>query len=389
MTTLFAAIILIGIIVFIHELGHYLAARSIGVKVERFSVGFPPRLMTFTSIPNGWEFRLFFYKKNNEGKYLWTTIKKSKITISGRKGTGTEYCLAIIPFGGYVKVAGIIDESMDVKYDNKPYELMSKPKWKQIWFQSAGVIMNLVLAFVIFTGLSNYSGKIIPSDEPIINEIIPDLPAYKYGLQIGDRIQSVNGKNITSWGDLTNEIHQRPNQDLDLIILRNEKSLNISLTSISQINPSTGDSIGIIGMRPKYESFPVSMIESMNMGAGATIRGFGMAILTIKMLTSGQASMKELGGPIMIAQLAGQTAKAGWIPFLTLMALISCNIAFINILPIPGLDGGHIFMTLIEGIIRRPLTIKMRLAIQQVGMLLIFMLMITVIVNDIGRLFGN
>ena len=389
MTTLFAAIILIGIIVFIHELGHYLAARSIGVKVERFSVGFPPRLMTFTSIPNGWEFRLFFYKKNNEGKYLWTTIKKSKITISGRKGTGTEYCLAIIPFGGYVKVAGIIDESMDVKYDKKPYELMSKPKWKQIWFQSAGVIMNLVLAFVIFTGLSNYSGKIIPSDEPIINEIIPDLPAYKYGLQIGDRIQSVNGKNIKSWGDLTNEIHQRPNQDLDLIILRNEKSLNISLTSISQINPSTGDSIGIIGMRPRYESFPVGMIESMNMGAGATIRGFGMAILTIKMLTSGQASMKELGGPIMIAQLAGQTAKAGWIPFLTLMALISCNIAFINILPIPGLDGGHIFMTLIEGIIRRPLTIKMRLAIQQVGMLLIFMLMITVIVNDIGRLFGN
>ena len=278
---------------------------------------------------------------------------------------------------------------MDSKYENKPYELMSKPKWKQIWFQSAGVIMNLVLAFVIFTGLSNYSGKIIPTEEQIINEIIPDLPAYKYGLQIGDRIQSVNGKNIKSWGDLTNEIHQRPNQDLDLIILRNEKSLNISLTSISQINPSTGDSIGIIGMRPRYESFPVSMIESMNMGAGATIRGFGMAILTIKMLTSGQASMKELGGPIMIAQLAGQTAKAGWIPFLTLMALISCNIAFINILPIPGLDGGHIFMTLIEGIIRRPLTIKMRLAIQQVGMLLIFMLMITVIVNDIGRLFGN
>ena len=142
-------------------------------------------------------------------------------------------------------------------------------------------------------------------------------------------------------------------------------------------------------MRPKYEYLPVNLIESINMGAEATIRGFSMAILTIKMLTSGQASMKELGGPIMIAQLAGQTAKAGWIPFLTLMALISCNIAFINILPIPGLDGGHIFMTLIEGIIRRPLTIKMRLAIQQVGMLFILMLMITVIVNDIGRLFGN
>ena len=389
MTTLFAAIVLLGVIVFVHELGHYLAARSIGVKVERFSVGFPPRLMTFTSVVNGWEFRLFFYKKNKLGKYKWGPIYESIISIPNRKGTSTEYCLAIIPFGGYVKVAGIIDESMDSKYENKPYELMSKPKWKQIWFQSAGVIMNLVLAFIIFTGLSNYSGKIIASDQPIINEIVSDFPAEKYGLKVGDNIQSVNGKKIKTWSDLTKEIHQRPNEDIDLNVLRNSNIINISLTSTFQINPTTGDTIGIIGMRPKYEYLPVSLIESINMGAEATIRGFGMAILTIKMLTSGQASMKELGGPIMIAQLAGQTAKAGWIPFLTLMALISCNIAFINILPIPGLDGGHIFMTLIEGIIRRPLTIKMRLAIQQVGMLFILMLMITVIVNDIGRLFGN
>ena len=122
---------------------------------------------------------------------------------------------------------------------------------------------------------------------------------------------------------------------------------------------------------------------------GATSRGFGMLVLSIRMLVSGQASIKELGGPIFIAQLAGETAKLGWIPFLSLMALISCNLAFINVLPIPGLDGGHIFITLIEGIIRRPLTMKMRLAIQQVGMVLLLMLMITVIVNDVGRLFGN
>jgi regulator of sigma E protease len=127
----------------------------------------------------------------------------------------------------------------------------------------------------------------------------------------------------------------------------------------------------------------------MNMGMGATARGFGMLVLSIRMLVSGQASLKELGGPIFIAQLAGETAKLGWIPFLSLMALISCNLAFINVLPIPGLDGGHIFLTLIEGIIRRPLTVKVRLAIQQIGMVLLLMLMITVIVNDVGRLFGN
>ena len=127
----------------------------------------------------------------------------------------------------------------------------------------------------------------------------------------------------------------------------------------------------------------------MQMGATATVRGFVIIILSIRMLTSGQASIKELGGPIMIAQLAGETAKAGWIPFLSLMALISCNLAFINILPIPGLDGGHIFITLIEGIIRRPLTMKMRMAIQQIGMVLLLMLIVTVMVNDIGRLFSN
>ena len=149
---------------------------------------------------------------------------------------------------------------MDVKYDKKPYELMSKPKWKQIWFQSAGVIMNLVLAFIIFTGLSNYSGKIIASDQPIINEIVSDFPAEKYGLKVGDNIQSVNGKKIKTWSDLTKEIHQRPNEDIDLNVLRNSNIINISLTSTFQINPTTGDTIGIIGMRPKYEYLPVSLI---------------------------------------------------------------------------------------------------------------------------------
>jgi regulator of sigma E protease len=155
------------------------------------------------------------------------------------------------------------------------------------------------------------------------------------------------------------------------------------------LNPTTGDTVGVIGIYPKFEYQPVTFTEGVSMGAMATARGFGIIILSIKMLTSGQASIKELGGPIMIAQLAGETAKAGWIPFLSLMALISCNLAFLNILPIPGLDGGHIFITLIEGIIRRPLSMKMRMAIQQIGMVLLLMLMITVIVNDVGRLLGN
>lgn len=389
MTTLLAAIILLGVIIFIHELGHYLAARSIGVKVERFSIGYPPRLITLTSVPNGWEFRFFFYKKNNEGRLKWSTINTIKFSRPGRKGTGTEYCLAVVPFGGYVKVAGVIDESMDTTLEHKPYELMSKPKWQQIWFMSAGVIMNTVLAFIIFTGLYNYTGKPVISKNPVIHEIIPDLPAFKAGLKSGDIIKSIEGKSIDTWNDITVEIYPRPNQEINLTYIRDDQLNSLNLITSFQVNPETGDTLGAIGVRQEFKYLPTSFIESMQMGATATVRGFGIIILSIRMLTSGQASIKELGGPIMIAQLAGETAKAGWIPFLSLMALISCNLAFINILPIPGLDGGHIFITLIEGIIRRPLTMKMRMAIQQIGMVLLLMLIVTVMVNDIGRLFSN
>ena len=389
MTTLLATIILLGVLIFIHELGHYLAARSIGVRVERFSVGYPPRLMTLTSIPNGWEFRFYFFHKNDEGKIQWGPFFSKTIQISGRAGTGTEYCFAVIPFGGYVKVAGVIDESMDTNIEYKPDELMSKSRWKQIWFMSAGVIMNTVLAFFIFTGLSNHTGKPIISKDPVISELLPGFPAELAGLKEGDIIKEIDGEKISEWDELTAVIQKRPNEKISLSFLRDGKSETLQIKTSAQLNPSTGDTMGAIGIYPQYEYIPVSLTESLEMGANATARGFGMIILSLKMLTSGQASIKELGGPIMIAQLAGETAKAGWVPFLSLMALISCNLAFLNVLPIPGLDGGHIFITMIEGIIRRPLTIKMRMAIQQIGMVLLLMLMITVIINDVGRLLGN
>ena len=389
MTTLLAAIVLLGVVIFIHELGHYLAARSIGVKVERFSVGYPPRLITLTSIKNGWEFRLFFYNKNSEGKFEWGPIKTISINVPGRKGTNTEYCFAVIPFGGYVKVAGIIDESMDTKLEYKPYELMSKSKLQQIWFMSAGVIMNTVLAFFIFMGLYNYTGKPTVSNKPIINEILPETPAFNAGFKPGDQITSIENKSINTWDELTNEISQRPNQEIDLTYRRDGNLNYVKLITSSQINPETGDTLGMMGIRPNIKYEPISIIESLQMSSVATARGFGLVILSIKMISSGQASVKDLGGPIMIAQLAGETAKAGMIPFFSLMALISCNLAFLNILPIPGLDGGHIFITIIEGIIRRPLSLKMRMGIQQVGMVLLLMLMVTVIINDVGRLFNN
>jgi len=389
MTTLWATITVLGVLVTVHELGHYLAARSIGVKVHRFSIGFPPRLITFTSIPDGWEYRLFFYSKNDKGKLVWGPIKTIIISRPGRKGTFTEYCLAVLPLGGYVKVAGMLDESLDTEIKNEPDELNSKPKWAQIWFMSAGVIMNTLLAFLIFTGVALYTGKAVISTDPIIAELVPDLPAQAAGLKPGNKIIEINGKTVNSWDGMTKIIHALPDQEIKLIYEQEGNTSEIILHTKSNINPETGDQIGLIGIYPQFHYEPVTIWEGIRAGARSTKNGFGLLILSIKMISSGQASIRDLGGPIMIAQMAGETARAGWVPLLLFMALISCNLAFINVLPIPGLDGGHIFITLIEGIIRRPLTIKMRTVIQQVGMALLLLLMVTVIVNDIGRLFGN
>ena len=148
------------------------------------------------------------------------------------------------------------------------------------------------------------------------------------------------------------------------------------------------DSLGVIGIAPVIIYNDMTIIDAVGVGWSRTFASFSMIIESLRMLGSGAASVKDFGGPIMIAQLAGQTAEAGLMPFLTFMALLSVNLALLNILPIPGLDGGHIFLHLIEAIIRRPLTLKTRIAIQQVGMAFILMLMVTIIFQDISRLFN-
>ena len=299
---------LISILVFVHELGHYLAARSIGVKVERFSVGFPPRLGTFTSIPGGWKVNLFFFKKDDEGSFKWQPIFSTKIDRKGKKGSGTEYCLSIIPFGGYVKVAGMIDESMDASFEHKPYELMAKPRWKQIWFMSAGVLMNTLMAFLIYMGLALNSGSVPISNLPVIGQVMQGAPAEKNGLLSGDVIESINGKVISSWQSLVSEIYPRPNEAIELKYLREGRANTINLTTSFQMN-FKGDTLGQIGIRQEYRTS--TFTESLTIAKRRTVEGFGMIIYSIQMLTSGQAKFDQLGGPIMIGQLAGQAFELG------------------------------------------------------------------------------
>jgi regulator of sigma E protease len=389
MIFIWSTVLVIGILVFVHELGHYLAARSVGVRVEKFSIGFPPRFITLTSVDNGFDVTIFFFRFL-KGSLSWKPIINTHINLKDRIGTGTEYVVALIPLGGYVKMAGALDESLDTIITNAPDEFMSKSTPQKIWILSAGVLMNIFTAFILFTGITYYQGIIESSNEPIINELIVDKPAEKAGLEKGDEVFSINSERVYKWSDLSKIINSLPDSQIEMQILRDGEMLEFSLGTTHYLIPGDNgiDTIGVIGIRPEYYYSSVNFIESLTYGYNGIINSFGMITLTFKMLGSGQASLKDLGGPIMIGQIAGETAKAGWIPLMNFMALISINLAFLNILPIPGLDGGHIFIILIESIIRRPLSLKSRMVIQQIGMVFLLGLMVTVMFNDVSRLFN-
>ncbi len=391
MITLLATVFVIGVVVFVHELGHYLAARSVGVRVEKFSIGFPPRLITMTSVADGWDFKLFFFHKGETGKIIWGPVYNKHISKLGRKGTQTEYCFALVPLGGYVKMAGLIDENLDTKIEHKSYELMSKPRLAQAWVMSAGVIMNVLLALAIYTGIAYKQGNPIISEEPVIAQLMEGQPAEAAGLLVGDRIVEINGTPIETWQEMTKIIHAIPNTPINLYFERDNVRFEKDIVTSFQPALIDGkiDTLGAIGIAAQVTYEPINIFQAMGNGWQATNAIFGLIGTTLKMLLTGAADMKDIGGPIFIAQIAGESARAGFATLLFLIAMISVNLAVINILPIPGLDGGHLLVIVIESIIRRPLSIKAKMAIQKVGMAFLLVLMITVIVNDIGRLFTN
>ena len=382
-------VLVIGVLVFVHELGHYLAARSVGVKIEKFSIGFPPRFISLISVKDGWDITVFFYRFSN-GRLSWGPLLNTNFHIKGWKGSGTEYVVALLPLGGYVKMAVALDESLDTVVTNSPDEFMSKSVLQKIWILSAGVLMNIFTAFIIFSLLTYSQGIPEYNNKPIIGQLSPDGPALEAGLESGDEILRVNEEEILTWTDLVDNIRPIPNSPVDIEIQRDQEILKFSFNTTKIVIPVENgiDSVGGIGITQKYYYQPVNFGESIYNGYQKTLRSFGLITLTFQMLGSGQATLKDLGGPIMIGQIAGETAKAGWQPLFNFMALISINLAFLNILPIPGLDGGHIFLILIESIIRRPLSLKSRMVVQQIGMVFLLVLMVTIMFNDVTRLFN-
>jgi regulator of sigma E protease len=438
----------IGILVFIHEFGHFAAAKLSGMRVDVFAIGFGKRLF-------GW---------NKKTGFNFGELPKD---FDGEGNT--DYRLSMLPLGGYVKIAGMIDESFDASFADKepqPYEFRAKPMWQKVFVITAGVLMNLLLAWIIFWGGNFFRGKpvtktttigyieqgtsldslglkynddivsinnvnvnywedvraeffintlgedlnvtvkrdgvlktifvprsVIPDDENQFNFLLPqgtravvtaimeNSPALKAGLEANDIFYQINDIPIYSHKQVTEIIKGNPGTELPIVMLRGNDTLSFSIT------PGEDGMIGIgIGSRFIGESFykTSGFFESFYLGLLDIVQ---MTDLTFNMLGkvfTGKIEFgKAFGGPVKIAQYAAKSADSGMSSFLYFLALLSLSLAILNIMPFPVLDGGHLIVILIEGITKREIPVKIKIAIQNTGLIILLLLMAFIIYNDI------
>lgn len=434
MTSLLAFVFVLGVLIFVHELGHFLMARRIGVRVLTFSLGFGPKLLAF------------------------------------RRG-GTEYCISAIPLGGYVKMAGENPEDARTGADD---EFLSKGKWQRFQVLVMGPVMNLLLAFVVMAFVL-YQGAQVPAYEQrpvVIGSFSDNSVAAKAGLRIGDRIVTIDGRPIETWdqfsmaivpkarrevaigyardgkagsvtvvpeaqgkfevGDIgiqprihpqidsvspkqpADEAGLRPGdvvlaadgvQDiqydkllaaikahdrkpLPLTIQRGDTVLQITVTPRPSENTSlcTGPCIGSQITRFETRKIEPGPVEALKLSVAKNWEWTKLIVQTLGGLFTRETSVKQLMGPVAIADLSGSAAQAGWIQLFSLMAMISLNLGLLNLMPIPVLDGGHIFILGLEGLARRDFSMRVKEKMLLAGFVLLVMLMATVIYNDLMRI---
>jgi len=350
--TIIATIIVLGVLIFVHELGHFLAAKLSRVGVLTFSLGFGPRLF-------------------------------------GRKIGETQYQVSLVPLGGYVKMIGE-EPGEKLPPELLPKSFSAQPVGRRLGIVFAGPFFNFLFAVVAFA-VAFVVG--LPTLLPEVGEVKPDFPAYQAGVQPGDRILEVNGSPVKRWEDLAKVIHESSDRPLYLKVDREQKTIQISVTPQVSIQKNLfGDDVrvGLIGISPSGKTF-IERTDPFSAVYRAVLQSWRVTELTlmsIYKIIEGKISAKTIGGPILIAQLAGQQAKAGFLSLVIFMAVISINLVILNILPIPVLDGWHLLIFLLEAVIGRPVSLKIRERAQQIGVFIIIFIMLLVFYNDISRIIG-
>jgi regulator of sigma E protease len=335
--TIISFVVSLGILIFIHEFGHFVAAKLFGVKVERFSLGFGPRLL-------------------------------------GKEVGDTDYRISAFPLGGYVKMLG---ESTDEEIPEElhPVSFSHQPLRRRMSIVGAGPGSNLLLAVLLYAFIFAFFGLTETSTD--IGSVTPDSPAAAAGLKSNDKVLAIDGVPVRVWSDLSQLIQESGSKKVQLKLQRADEVFTVELT------PEIRETKNILG--EKISRPLIGIVASNNI-----IVENGMIKLTFVVLGKlivGAISPKTLAGPIGIAQMSGEVAKAGPLAFLYFLALLSINLGILNLLPIPILDGGHLLFFSIEAIMGKPLSIRKREVAQQVGLFLLIALMVFVFYNDIYRLF--
>ncbi|MCE5333946.1 MAG: RIP metalloprotease RseP [Desulfobacteraceae bacterium] len=351
LTTIISFIVVLGVLIFVHELGHFLVAKRSGVTVLRFSLGFGPKIVSVT------------------------------------RG-GTEYRLSMVPLGGYVKMLGE-DPDDELPPEKLPGAFGEQSVWKRLAIVFAGPFSNFLLAIVIFTFLFAFSG--LRERTPEIGSVSPGSPAEQAGLQPADRVLSINGNPINTWEALSEGIEKFGQGPLVIKLQRNEQQVEVTVTpKVNEVTNLFGEKIKrpLIGIIAS-EKYSVTKVSPLAAGYYAVVQTWEYSklfALTVVKLIQRVVPLQSLGGPILIAQMAGQQAQEGMLNLINFIALISVNLAVLNLLPIPVLDGGHIFFFLIEAVIGRPISLKKIEFAQKVGLVVLLALMVVVFYNDIVRL---
>lgn len=364
LTTLLAFVLVLGPLVFIHELGHYLVGRWFGVKADVFSIGFGKEIA-------GW------------------TDKR-----------GTRWKLSILPLGGYVQFAGDMNpasqpsaEWLALPAEERNRTFPAKPLYQRALIVLAGPVTNLLFAVLILAGFTLAYGKVVIP--PVVGEVQAGSAAERLQLRPDDRIVSIHGKSMDSFLDVRLEVGQFPGDPLDLVILRDGRQIEVAGTAdVKMESDRFGNTqkIGFLGVSPKsYEIVRVGPLEAVAEGVGQTRDIIGMMVTGIGQIVTGKREVKELGGPIKIAKYSGEQLVSGWQAFVGFVALISINLGFINLLPIPVLDGGHLAFYAAEAIRRKPVGQRGQEWAFRTGIAFVMALMLFVTINDVAslKLFGG
>lgn len=447
LTTLIAFLIVIGVLVFVHELGHLIAAKSVDIAVPRFSIGFGPRIAGF----------------------YWGE---------------TEYVISALPLGGYVRMAGMEDAAAleggeELAPEPSDRDFDAKPLWARIWVVSAGVLMNFLFAIVVVAGVALVYGesinpttrvaiaeqeslsgaaaplsaipvgaelasvngvtvenwnevldrfaevgegrltlgfsdgqdvaldlpenegervmvlrKVQPFAEPLIGGVNTGSPADVAGMEEGDRVIEAEGSPIRSWTEFVDVIQANPGEDVALVVERGgvRESLLVTPEPVQEQLPN-GERIeigrlGVLSQEPDIQHRDVGVLEALRQGWETTWGTSATIVRLLGDLFTGDASPRSLGGPLTIGQISGETARAGLDVMLQWMALLSVNLAVLNLLPIPVLDGGQLLFLFVEAVRGRPLSVEQRLRLSHVGLIIVVGIMVWAITNDFLRLFG-